>query len=230
MLFGGMLRFSFYPLTSGRLGVALFHAAMQHDTRHRERQGAIMSAAQRIHRSPAAPAEPEKIEFAEYMTNLATSGAGRIAEVQKKALDVAVQQHTELVDLWMKIVKKLPGAPGLFLFELENSGFERFAETQKAVIDLMVEQNRAIAALLENRTTETADTVVKFAQEGVERAVATQKKVLDHAAAQSKEVFDTSREKFAANGGPAEAVADSIQRGVNAIVDAQKELLAMVVH
>jgi hypothetical protein len=71
---------------------------------------------------------------------------------------------------------------------------------------------------------------VKFAQEGVERAVATQKKVLDHAAAQSKEVFDTTREKFAANGGPAEAVADSIQRGVNAIVDAQKELLAMVVH
>jgi hypothetical protein len=71
---------------------------------------------------------------------------------------------------------------------------------------------------------------VKFTQQGVERVVAAQKTVLDHAAAHSKEILETAREKFGAEGSPVEAATDSIQRGVNAIVEAQKELLDMAVR
>jgi hypothetical protein len=60
--------------------------------------------------------------------------------------------------------------------------------------------------------------------------VATHKKVLDLAAAQTKEVFENTRDQFGPAGSTMEAAADSIQRGVTAIVDAQKQLLEMVIH
>src|SRR5690348_13606690 len=196
-----------------------------------ERQGAM--PVQKIHREPEMPEIAEKVDFAEATARLFTAGLGRVAEVQKKSLDIAVQQHNELLDLWKKVIQKVPGAPGMFLLDLDRTGFERAAETQKATIDLFVDQTRAFGDMVKERTgatTKSGDKVVDFAQQGVERAVATQKKVLESAAAQTRAVFDTAKQQFGVEGGPVEAAADSIQRGMSAIVDAQKELLDLAIR
>jgi hypothetical protein len=198
-----------------------------------EKAGTTMTATQKVHREPVSKAASEKVDYQEQVANLFTSGVARIADAQKKAIDVAAQQSAEAVDLWKKAIQNIPGAPGLFMLELAANGFERFAETQKAVIDMTVEHSHATADLVKDRTIaqeKSAEKIVSYARQGVERTVATHKKVLDLAAAQTKEVFENTRDQFGPAGSTMEAAADSIQRGVTAIVDAQKQLLEMVIH
>lgn len=190
-----------------------------------------MNAAQRV-REPVGGPEKDKADWTESMTKLFTAGLGRIAEVQKKSIDIAAQQNAELTDLWKKAVQKIPGTPGLFLLELQESGFERFAEIQKAAVDLIVEESKAFTDLAKERTatagkvTEEVDT---FAKKSVARVIAMQKKALDQSAVQAKAVMESSSKQFG-NGHPMEAAADSMQRGMDAIVDAQKELLNLAVR
>lgn len=190
-----------------------------------------MSASQRV-REPAPAPEREKMDWTESVASLFTTGVGRMAEIQKKGIDVAAQQHAELVELWKKVVQKIPGAPGLFLLELQASGFDRYAEIHKAAIDLTVDQSKAFAEMLKERTATAAkgtEGVDNFAKKSVERVIAMQKKALDQSAAQARAVVEKSSRQFG-EGSPVEAAADSMQRGVAAIVDAQKELLDMAVR
>jgi len=192
-----------------------------------------MSPTKRGHSDSAAAETPEKTAFGEQLTKQFTTGVERIAEAEKKAVDVAMQQSVEAIDLWKKAVQKIPGTPGFFLLELAGSGFERLAETQKSLIDLVVEQSRAAAELMRERTTTAAkvtEGAVAFAREAVGRAVATEKKALEHSAAQTREVLETAKRPFGFDGGAVEAAADSIQRGVNAITDVQKDLLEMAIR
>jgi len=198
-----------------------------------EKAGSHMSTTQRVHRDPAAPEPPAKIDVGESVASLFTTGVGRIAEIQKKTIEMAAQHNAEAVALYRNAVQKLPGAPGLFMLDLQSTGFDHYAEIQKVAIDFFVEQSRAFADLLKVRTA-TAEKVVEdadsFAKKSVERAVAMQKKALEHSAAQAKTVFESSNRQFGVEGSPVGAAADSIQRGVDAIVDAQKELLDMAVR
>lgn len=190
-----------------------------------------MNTAQRV-REPAGVPEKERVDWTESMAKLFTAGVGRIAEVQKKSIDIAAQQNSELTDLWKKAMQKVPGTPGLFLLELQASGFERFAEIQRAAVDLVVEQSKAFADLVKDRTvtaTKVTEDVDTFAKKSVERVIAMQKKALDHSAVQAKAVMESSTKQFG-NGNPMEAAADTMQRGVDAIVDAQKELLNLAVR
>ena len=195
--------------------------------------GEHMSTTQRVHKDPGVPEAPGKIDYNESFARLFVSGITRIAEMQKKTLEIAAQQNAEIVDVWKKAVQKLPGSPGLFMLELENSGFDRYAEVQKVAIDLVVEQGRAFADLLKDRAGTAAkvgEGAGTFAKESVERVVAMQKKALEQTAAQAKAVVETSSRQFAVEGTPVETAADSIQRGVDAIIDAQKELLDLAVR
>lgn len=190
-----------------------------------------MTTAQRV-REPMAGQEKEGLDRPEAMTKLFTTGVGRIAEAQKKSIDIAAQQNTELVDLWKKAIQKIPGTPGLFLLELQGSGFDRYAEVQKAAIDFVVEQSKAFTDTVKERAataTKLNEEMDSFAKKSVERAIAMQKKALDQSAAQAKAVVDSSSRSFGQNS-QVEAAADSMQRGVDAIVDAQKELLDMAVR
>ncbi len=189
-----------------------------------------MSTTQRV-REPVAT-EKDKVDWAESFTRLFVTGVGRIADVQKKSIDIAVQQNAELLDLWKKAIQKIPGAPGLFLAELQGSGFERYAEMNKAAIDLAVEQSKAYSDLARERVataTRANEEVDSFAKKSMERVVAMQKKVLDQSAAQAKAVVESTNKQFGEDS-PMDAAADSMQRGVNAMVDAQKELLDMAVR
>lgn len=191
-----------------------------------------MSTSQKVHQDPVAPAPPAKLDPTEMMA-LFTLGVKRIAEVQKKGIDLAVQQNTELFDLWRKTFEKLPGATGVHMLELGNSGFGRYAEIQRAAIDLVVEQSQAFASLLKERTaaaTQVTEDADNFRKRAVERVVALQKKVLEQSGAQARAVVEKSSEQFGIEGSTAKTAADSIQHGVDAIVDAQKELLDMALR
>lgn len=190
-----------------------------------------MNTAQKV-REPAAVPDRDRADWTDSMVKLFTAGLGRIAEVQKRSIDIAAQQNAELADLWKKAIRKVPGTPGMFLLELEDSGFERFADIEKAAVDMVVEQSKAWSDLMKERTAtagKVTEEVDNFAKKSVQRVIAMQKKALDHSAVQAKAVVESSNKQFG-NGNVMETAMDSMQRGVDAIVDAQKELLELAVR
>ncbi len=192
-----------------------------------------MSAIPKIPREPVAPPNPpERTDIGESAATLYTNAVERLAEVLYKGTDLALQQCTEVVKFWKKLVQEVPGTPGIFMMDLALAGFERYADTQKGTVDLIVEQNRAFADLVKERTraagkaTEGAATMM---QQTIERSVAAQKKALDHAAAHAKALSETAKQQFGFAGSPAEAAVESFQKGVSSIIEAQKEMLDLTV-
>jgi hypothetical protein len=175
--------------------------------------------------APVTAAAGGKTDVFESMTQLYTSGIERVAEIQKKGLDLAVQHNAEMVNTWKKHAVI---APGLFVLDLATTAFERFADTQKGAIDLVVEQSQALANLVKERKVKATDTLEEGkarAQEAIEHAVAAQKTALDYSAKQAKAAIQTAKQQLGYAGTPAAAVADSMQRGMEVVVEAQKELL-----
>ncbi len=192
-----------------------------------------MSPTPRATREPAAQEAAEKKAFGEYFSALFLTGVERMAEVQKRGIDLAVAQNAEVTEAWKKMAQKTPWAPGLFLLDLANNAWERFADTRKVAIDVMVEQSRALADMTRERTAESGkanESATAYLQQAVERTVGIQKKALDHTAAHTKAVFDAFRSQFGFAGAPVDAAADSFHRGIDTVIDAQKELLDIAVH
>jgi hypothetical protein len=124
--------------------------------------------------------------------------------------------------------KQAPAAPGLFMLDLATTAFDRFAETQKGMVDLMVEQTHTLADLAKEhkvKARKVVDDSVTKAREALDQSVAAQKTVLDFSTRQTKAAFETAKKQFGYAGTPAGAAADSMQRGLEVVVDAQKELL-----
>src|ERR1039457_6607770 len=119
-------------------------AQMESDMETKEAKGSVRAA------------EELKVDPIDSMTELYTSGIERLAELQKKGLEIAVRHNAEVVSTWKKIAV---AAPGLLMFDLANTAFERFAETEKNAIDLMVEQTHTFAKLVKERKVKTTDTV-----------------------------------------------------------------------
>lgn len=177
---------------------------------------------------PVKAAEEVKVDPIESMTNLYSSGIERLAEIQKKGLEIAVRHNAEVVSTWKKIAV---AAPGLLMLELANTAFERFAETEKVAIDLMVEQTHTFAKLVKERKVETTDTIEegkKQAKEAIEHSIAAQKTAIDYTAKQTKAAFATVKQQLGYAGTPVETAADSWERGMDIVVEAQKELLDLV--
>src|SRR4249919_1645654 len=98
----------------------------------------------------------DKTEVVDTIATLYTNGVERLAEVQKKGIDLAVKQNTELLDAWKKIAQVFPGAPGLVMLDLVSNALDRYADTQKGAIDLVLEQSHALASLVKERANSTA--------------------------------------------------------------------------
>lgn len=199
-----------------------------------------MSPAPKTSREPAMDETPEKVEFgekkAEFGENMSAvflHGVARIAEIQKQYIDLALQQNAEMVDIWKKTADNLPGAPRLPLLDLATGAVSRLAETQKAVIDYFVEQSQTWTDALKDRPgtgKSTVDSVTNAAKQAVERSFAVQKKALENTAAQTKAVVDAAKHQFGFTGKQAETMTDTFQKGLDTIVEAQKELLDLVIH
>ncbi len=187
-----------------------------------------MSTTQKTTNQTMSAAAAEKTEVAETIATLYANGVERLAEVQKKGIDLAVKQNAEMLDAWKKIARVFPGAPGLVMLDLVSSSLDRYADTQKGAIDLVLEQSHALASLVKERANSTAaatEGAGAIVQRTVEQAVAAQKKALDNSVAQTKAAFETAKRQFGLTGTPVEAAAESFQRGVDSLIETQKELL-----
>ena len=192
-----------------------------------------MTAAAKLNREPAVE-EPQDVPvFRDDMTALFFRGMERIAEAQKQWIDIAVQQNTEAIEIVKKATAKVPGVPRLPMLDVASGAVSRYADTQKAAIDFVVEQSRVWTDMFKERTSTvktSAESTTNAAKQTLERSFAVQKKALEHTAAQTKAVVDATRRQFGLTGTQADALADTFQRGVDTVVDAQKELLDLVTH
>ena len=153
-----------------------------------------------------------------------TKNVERLAELQKKTLEAAAEQSTELLDAWKKAFRVVPETPGLFWFDLFGQTFERFVETQKEAIDIAVEQTEAVAELAKDRTAYVAkatDGINEWIEQTVEHSVAAQKKGLDFCAEQQKAVYETAKKQFKVSN----PFADAFQTGLDALIETQKSVL-----
>jgi hypothetical protein len=171
----------------------------------------------------------ETVDFVETITDLYTSGINRLAEIQKKSLEIAVRHNAEVAGAWKKLS---PAAPAVWMLDLAANAFERLADTQKGVIDLIVEQSDTFAKTIKERKVKANDAVEEGkskAKEAIEHTVAAQKTALDFTAKQTKAAFETAKQQLGYAGTPAGVAADSVQRGIDVVVEAQKDLLDEVV-
>ncbi len=185
-----------------------------------------MSTSKKSTKSTAAAAKKNGV--AETFIPLYTKNVERLAELQKKSLDIAAEQNGELVDACKKAFSYIPETPGSFLFDLVGQSFNRFVETQKGAIDLAVEQSHVVAGLATERTNlaaKVAEGVTGLFKQSVEYSVATQKKALDYYAEQHKTACETAKKQFRIPTNPA---ADAFQNGMNALIETQKTMLDIV--
>ena len=176
-------------------------------------------------RGPVTDAAGERLDVIESMTLLYSGGIERLAEIQKKGLEIAVKHNAEVVNTLKR--QTLP-APGALMLDLATTAFEHFADTQRGAIDLVVEQTHALAGVVKERGIKATDTIEegkKKAKEAIEHTVAAQKTALDYTAKQAKVAFEAAKQQLGYPGTPAGAAADSMQRGMEVVVEAHKDLL-----
>jgi hypothetical protein len=174
---------------------------------------------------PVTAAAGDKPDFVETAVRVYATGVERLAEAQKKAIGLAIEHNTEMMSTWKK---QAAAAPGLFMLDLATAAFDRFAETQKGMLDLIVEQTHTLADQAKERKVKAGKVVdesVARAQEAIDQSVAAQKTVLEFSTRQTKAAFEAAKKQFGYAGTPAATAADSVQRGFEVVVDAQKELL-----
>jgi hypothetical protein len=167
----------------------------------------------------------ERADVIESMMDLYSSGIVRLAEIQKKGLEIAVKHNAEVVSTLKK--QTLP-APGALMLDLATTAFEHLADTQRGAIDLVVEQTNALAGVVKERKIKATDTIEegkRRAKEAIQHTVAAQKTALDYTAKQAKAAFEATKQQLGYPGTPAGVAADSMQRGMEVVVEAHKDLL-----
>jgi hypothetical protein len=165
--------------------------------------------------------QPEAVEN---FIPLYTRNVKRLAELQKKSLEVAAEQNAEFIATCKKAFNFVPEAPGLFLFDLLGQSFERVVETQKGAIDLAVEQSDAVACLAQERggsAAKVVEGVTALFRQTVEQSVAAQKKALDYYSRQHKTAYETARKQFQI----ATPAAEAFQSGLDVLIETQKTIL-----
>jgi hypothetical protein len=199
-----------------------------------ETEEAIMSPTPKINREPVLDDDGANAELRDSVAGLFLRGVERIAEIQKQTLDVAVRQNAEMMDVFKKMTEKmLPGVPRLPFLDLATGAVNRYADTQKSAIDFAVEQTQVWTDAFKNRARadkKATESATNVAKQAMERGFAVHKKALEHTAAQTKAVVDATRGHFGLSGEQADAMTNSFQKGVDTIVEAQKELLDLVTH
>ena len=170
----------------------------------------------------------ETPEILETVATFYAQGIDRLAEVQKKGLDLATRQNNEILDSWKKIASAVPGGSGLQMLDLASKAFDRFADMQKGAINLMLTQSDALLCVVREGASSASEAngiSAGLVQQAVEESVSAQKKALDEFAAQSRPAFEKAKSQLGLAGTPAEAVADALQRGVESLTENQKEFL-----
>ncbi len=128
-----------------------------------------MKATEKGPEGPVTAAAGEKPDFVEAAVHLYTTGIERLAEAQKKAIDLTINHNAEMVNTWKK---QAWAAPGFFMLDLATTAFDRYAETQKGMIDLVVEQSHVLAGVVKERKVKAGkimDDSMAKAQEAIDQ-------------------------------------------------------------
>jgi len=167
---------------------------------------------------------PKAEKASETFLPLYKKNVERVAELHKKALEVAVDQTAELMEAWKKVFDVVPNTPGLFLFDLFGQTFDRFVETEKGMIDLAIEQSEALFNIAKDRgmsAEKIVDSATTIFQQTVDHSVALHKKTLDHFAEQQKKAYESAKKQFRFMTPGAEA----FETGIDALIETQKVML-----
>ena len=169
-------------------------------------------------------------KFVDAVTPLVLNSVERVADLQKKTLDLAAEQTAELIGAWKKAFSYFPVTPPAFFFDFAGQAVQTATENQKSAIDLMVEQTEAATDIVKVRLeaySKIADGVSTSVRKSVERSVDAQKKMLVFASAQNKAGFESAKKQLGAAAGPATAILDTFQLGADTVIEAQKSFLNM---
>ena len=202
-------------------------AALQHILRRRitTKKGIVMES------NPKCSSKNSVVDKIEAMAQdtavLFNQGIERTVRMQTQILDLAAQQNAEALATCKKVFQVAPSVPGLFLFDLAAQALNNCVAVQKSILSLVVEQSSALTEYAPQARKEAPAKAISgftdMMQQSVERGVAAQQSALDTAAQQNTTVSEAVKREFP--GTPAAAVADSIQLGVNAVIETQKEVL-----
>jgi hypothetical protein len=176
----------------------------------------------------ATPVAAAKAEFADAITPLVLGSVERVAELQKKTLDLAAEQTAEFITAWKKAFNYSPVTPPAFVFDVASQAVQTAIDTQKSAIDLMVEQTKSAADIAKVRAgaySQIVEGVTATVKKSVERTVEAQKKVLEFASEQNNAAFAAARKQLGAAAEPATVIVDTFQRGAEAVIEAQKSIL-----
>lgn len=192
-----------------------------------------MSPTAKTIREPVMEETPVKSELRDDTAGLFLRGVERIAEAQKKFVDLAVQHNKEMMGVVKKAAAKIPGAPQVPMLDLAHDAVNRYADIQKSAVDFIVEQNRIWMDVWMDRTgtvKKSGEAATNAVKQAMESSFSVHKKALEHTAAQTKAVMDAARDQFGMPGNQADAMTDTFRRGMDTIVEAQKELINLVIH
>ncbi len=161
------------------------------------------------------------------MAGLMQNGVERIAEMQKSALDFAAKQNAEAIDVCKKAVRLPETSPLAGAFDMAMQAFDSLVSVQKSMLDMMTEQSNSMLEYAQERGTAmpSLEGLNDLVAESVDRATAAQKSVLSFAEQQSKAVTESLKKQAGVPGTRVAEIADSVQRGVDAILESQKEMV-----
>ncbi len=181
-----------------------------------------MSIPRKSNRTPRTAAEGA--EVAGQFIPLYTKSVQRVADLQKKSIEVAAEQNAELLEECKKAFSFIPEGPVTFWFDLVGQTFDRLVEVQKENIDLAVEQTNVLTELGRERGALAAKFVdggTGLFQQSVEHSVAAQKKNLEFCVEQQRAAYETAKKQFRV----ANPFAEMFQSGVDLFVETQKTVL-----
>ena len=165
-----------------------------------------------------------KPEVVENFIPLFSKNVARIADLQKKSLEIAAEQNAEFVETCKKAFDGVPETPGLFFFDLFGQTFDKVVEAQKSAIEAVVEHSHAAADLAKERAVslgKVAEGVNTLFQQTVEQSVAVQKRGLEYFAEQGKTACETAKKQFKVP----TPFADAFQTGFDVLIETQKTIL-----
>jgi hypothetical protein len=166
------------------------------------------------------------------VATLANKGFERVVEAGKISLNLAAQQNADVLAAIKKALKGTPLAT-LPVLDLAGQAFEGLVAVQKHLLDLALEQSAATVASIESAKEIGLDAnkakaeFTSALQATLDRSIAAQNSVVEYAVKQTKAVNDAVKAQPGVAGSPAEQVADSVQRGFDSVVAAQKEILTL---
>jgi len=173
---------------------------------------------------PEARETPPAVVFASLFHN----GMVRFAEIQKSAIDQIVQHNAEFQAAW-KQTYKAPSAPAAMFMDLAGQGIEKVAAVQKSLMDLTIEHSALLMDMSKDGaegTAKRANGIADIVRQSTDKLIAAEKVVLNFAAEQNVLVTERIKKQFGlADAAPAVAAVESVRRGMEVAIDAQKEMI-----